>query len=142
VVEKRQLADACILMVEEKLKAFLDDYSGQRWNNATTNLYFALEHLVRALLASAGMESGSHEGIRILFSLHFIKNGAIHPKIGRYLGNLYDRRLTAEYSPLRRDEFNKEEVDTYLQWVKESIDEILPLLNKNNIDTTKIKSII
>jgi uncharacterized protein (UPF0332 family) len=142
MVEKKELANACILMVEEKLLAFKDDYKGKRWNNATSNLYFALEHLVRALLASAGIEVSSHEGIKILFSMHFIKKGAIHPKIGRYLGNLYDRRVTAEYSPLRRSEFNKDEVDTYLQWTKESIAEILPYLKKNNIDTRKIESII
>jgi uncharacterized protein (UPF0332 family) len=142
MVEKRELVEACILMVEEKLGAFLDDYRAQRWNNATTNLYFALENLVRALLSSVGIESRSHEGIRILFSMHFIKKGDIHPRIGRYLGNLYDRRVTAEYSPLRRSEFNKEEIDTYLQWVRESADEILPILKENNINTTTIESLL
>lgn len=91
--------------------------------------------MVKALLASAGIETKSNEGLRILFSIHFIKPGAIHPKIGRYLGNLYDRRVTAEYSPLRRSEFTEDEVNTYLVWVKESFEEISPLLNKNGIDT-------
>lgn len=137
-MDKKELAEAEISVAEEKLQAFRDDYKGKRWGNATINLYFALEHLVKSLLASVGIEASSHEGVKILFSMHFIKPGAIHPKIGRYLGNLYDRRLTAEYSPLRRSEFTKDEVDTYLEWVKESFREILPLLKNNGITTENI----
>lgn len=133
-MEKTELAKAEIMVAEEKLKAFKDDYKGKRWSNATINLYFAFEHIVKALLASVGIEAKSHEGLKILFSMHFIKPKAIQPKIGRYLGNLYDRRVTAEYSPLRRDEFTKDEVDTYLEWVKESFNEILPLLKKNGLN--------
>ncbi len=59
--------------------------------------------------------------------MHFIKPDAISPKIGRYLGNLYDRRVTAECSPLRRSESTEEEVNTYLEWVKESFLEIFRL---------------
>ncbi len=139
-MEKVELAEAEILVAEEKLKAFKDDYKGKRWSNATINLFFAFEHIVKALLASVGIEAKSHEGLKILFSMHFIKPEAIHPKIGRYLGNLYDRRVTAEYSPLRRSEFTKEEVDIYLEWLKESFNEILPLLKKNglNIDSLHV----
>ncbi len=141
-MEKRELAIAEMSAAEEKFMAFKDDYNGQRWGNATVSLFFSLEHLIKALLASAGIEATSHEGVKILFSMHYIKPGAINVKIGRYLGNLYDRRATAEYSPLRRSEFTKEEVDTYLEWVKESANEILPLLSKNGIDTNTFKSLI
>lgn len=111
----KELAEAEIEIAKEKLEAFIDDRRARRWGNATVNLYYALEHLIKALLASAGIEAKSHEGLKILFSMHFIKPGSIHPKIGRYLGNLYDRRVTAEYSPLRRSEFTEEEVNTYLE---------------------------
>lgn len=141
-MEKRELAEAEILIAEEKLMAFRDDYKGKRWVNATVSLYFALEHLIKSLLASVGMESGSHEGVKILFSMHFIKLGAVHPKIGRYLGNLYDRRVTAEYSPLRRGEFTKEEIDTYINWVRESFNEILPFLEKNGINIDKFRILV
>jgi uncharacterized protein (UPF0332 family) len=132
-MEKIELVNAEITIAREKLMAFRDDYTGQRWGSATVNLFFALEHLIKGLLAGVGMEAKSHEGLKILFSMHFIKTGAVEPKIGRYLGNLYDRRVTAEYSPLRRSEFTKDEIDTYRKWVKESIDAILPLLEKNNV---------
>ncbi len=138
----KDLAEAEIEIAKEKLEAFIDDRSARRWGNATVNLYFALEHLIKALLASAGIEAKSHEGLKILFSMHFIKPGAIHPKIGRYLGNLYDRRVTAEYSPLRRSEFTEEEVNTFLGWVKESFNEILPLLEKNGIDIMGLRIVI
>ena len=138
----KELAEAEILVAEEKLMAFKDDYIGKRWSNATVNLYFAFEHIVKALLASVGIEAKSHEGMKILFSMHFIKPKAIHPKIGRYLGNLYDRRVTAEYSPLRRSEFTNDEVDTYLEWVKESINDILPLLQENGLNTDNVHVLI
>ncbi len=138
----KELALAEIEIAREKLEAFLDDKKGQRWGNATVNLYFALEHAVKALLASVGIEPKSHEGVKIMFSMHFIKSGAISPKIGRYLGNLYDRRTTAEYSPLRRSEFTEEEVKAYSEWVKEAFIEILPLLKKKNITAKKIKYLI
>lgn len=139
---KNELAEAEISIATEKLLAFKDDYKAKRWGNATVNLFFAFEHAVKALLASAGMEAKSHEGVKILFSMHFIKPGSIHPKTGRYLGNLYDRRVTAEYSPLRRSEFTKEEVDIYFQWVKESFGEILPLLRENSIDIAHLEDFI
>lgn len=138
----KELALAEIEIAREKLEAFLDDKKAQRWGNATVNLYFALEHAVKALLASVGIEPKSHEGVKIMFSMHFIKSGAISPKIGRYLGNLYDRRTTAEYSPLRRSEFTEEEVKAYSEWVKEAFIEILPLLKKKNITAKEIKYLI
>ena len=138
----KELAEAEIEIAKEKLEAFIDDRGARRWGNATVNLYFALEHLIKALLAISGIEAKSHEGLRILFSMHFIKPGAISPKIGRYLGNLYDRRVTAEYSPLRRSEFTEEEVNTYLEWVKESLQEIFPLIEKGEIDTRGLKSVV
>lgn len=138
----KELAEAEIEVAREKLEAFKDDRRAHRWGNATINLYFALEHLVKALLASAGIETKSHEGLKILFSMHFIKPGAIHPKIGRYLGNLYDRRVTAEYSPLRRSEFTEDEVNTYLEWVKESFGEVFPLLERHGLELTGLHTLI
>ncbi len=138
----KELAEAEVEVAKEKLEAFIDDRRARRWGNATINLYFALEHMIKALLASAGIEAKSHEGLKILFSMHFIKPGAIHPKIGRYLGNLYDRRVTAEYSPLRRSEFTEEEVNTFLGWIKESFNEIFPLLEKNGIDVAGLRMLI
>ncbi len=138
----KELALAEIEIAEEKLEAFLDDRKAKRWGNATVNLYFALGHAVKALLASVGIEPKSHEGVKIMFSMDFIKSGAVSPKIGRYLGNLYDRRTTAEYSPLRRSEFTEEEVKAYSEWVKEALLEVLPLLNKNKVPADKIKSLI
>ncbi len=138
----KELAEAELTVTIERLGSFWDDYKGSRWGGATINLYFAFEHLVKALLAAVGIEPTSHEGVRVLFSMHFIKTGKVSPKIGRYLGNLYERRTTAEYSPLRRAEFTKEEVDTYLTWLKEAVEEIIPLLKEYNISIEHIVNIL
>jgi uncharacterized protein (UPF0332 family) len=113
---KRELAEAEILVAEEKLMAFMDDYKGKRWRNATVSLYFAFEHIVKALLADVGFEAKSHEGLKILFSMHFIKSEAIPPKIGRYLNSckksfmdrvdvpksLYRRHLDPSYTVVKK----------------------------------------
>lgn len=74
--------------------------------------------------------------------MHFIKPGAVPAKIGRYPGNLHDRRVTAEYSALRKSEFTREEVNTYLEWTVESFKAILSILKKHHIPTTKIDAIL
>jgi hypothetical protein len=50
--------------------------------------------------------------------------------------------VTAEYSPLRRSEFTKEEVDTYLNWTKESLQAIIPLLKENGFNIDSLHAIV
>lgn len=50
-----------------------------------------------ALLAAHGIETASHDGVQTQFGLHFVKSGAIDRNAGKFLGNLYHARLTADY---------------------------------------------
>ena len=117
-----------IAIAEERIRSCADDIRGQRWSSAAIALYFGLEHLVKALLATVGIQPKTHEGVRTMFSMHFIRPGTVPPVIGRYLGNLYERRTTAEYSPVSQSEFTQDEVKAYLGWFRESFDEIRNLL--------------
>ena len=104
----------------ENWESYSDNFRAQRFRKATSDLYFFCEHSAKALLLTVGIDPQSHEGIRRMISMHFIKPGAMPVNVARYLGNLYDRRKTAEYSRQAGWEFTEEEVKIYTQWAGES----------------------
>ena len=126
----------------ENLESSLDDISSQRFRRATSGLYFTLEHTAKALLLTVGIEVESHGAVTRMLGLHFVKSKDISPRVTRHLGNLYERRHTAEYSSRAGWEFTGEEVETYLQWVQSSAAELLNELVKHVPEiSNKIKSL-
>jgi uncharacterized protein (UPF0332 family) len=65
---------------------------------ATSDAYYAAFHAATALLASAGVEAGTHEGLRRLLALHFVKDGPLPPHTARDLSRLLSDRLLADYA--------------------------------------------
>ena len=108
-------------LAKENWESFQDNYEARRFRKATSDLYFFCEHSAKALLLTVGIDPQSREGIRRMISMHFIKPGAMPVNVSRYLGNLYDRRKTAEYSRQAGWEFTEEEVRIYTQWAGESV---------------------
>ena len=126
----------------ENFESSLDDIKAQRFRRATSGFYFTLEHLAKALLLTVGVEVESHGAVTRMLGLHFVKSTSLPARVTRHLGNLYERRHTAEYSPRAAWEFTAEEVSTYLEWVKESAVDILKELQKNAPEhETKLKEI-
>jgi len=126
----------------ENFESSLDDIKAQRFRRATSGFYFTLEHLAKALLLTVGVEVESHGAVTRMLGLHFVKSTSLPARVTRHLGNLYERRHTAEYSPRAAWEFTPEEVSTYLEWVKESAVDILKELQKNAPEhETKLKEI-
>jgi uncharacterized protein (UPF0332 family) len=134
-------------MAIENFESAGDDINALRFRRATSGLYFALEHLAKALLLTAGIEVESHGGVTRMLGLHFVKPKNLSPRVTRHLGSLCERRYTAEYSPRAAWEFTSEEIETYLQWVKLSAVEITAelekqapeMLNKVKETNTKLK---
>lgn len=65
---------------------------------ATSDAYYAAFHAASALVASAGLEAGTHEGLRRLLALHFVKDGPLPPQAARDLSRLLSDRLLADYA--------------------------------------------
>lgn len=65
---------------------------------ATSDAYYAAFHAASALVASAGLEAGTHEGLRRLLALHFVKDGPLPPHAARDLSRLLSDRLLADYA--------------------------------------------
>ena len=129
--ERKSEVEEELGLARENWDSYRDNYHAQRFRKATADLYFFCEHGAKALLLTVGIDPQSHEGIRRMISMHFIKPGAMPVSVARYLGNLYDRRKTAEYSRQAGWEFTEEEVRIYTQWAGESVKWFLKNIAKN-----------
>ena len=63
---------------------------------ATSAIYDTAFHATSALLASGGLEARTHEGVRRLLALHFVKDGPLPAHAARDLGRLLSDRLLAD----------------------------------------------
>ena len=66
--------------------------------DAMSRTYYAVLHYTRALLATKGFFPKSHQGVVQLFSLHFIKTGAIPVETGRILARQQKFREESDYT--------------------------------------------
>ena len=100
------------------------------YNNAANRMYYACYYAVSALLIANGIITKSHDGVKQMFGLHFIRTGIFPLSYGRDYSNLFEARLTGDYEDL----FNHDEVSTAKLYpkakelvaaVKEKVDEWL-----------------
>lgn len=123
-------------MAKENLLSFRDNYLGGRFRKATSDLYFGLEHTAKALLITIGVYPETHKGVSRMLSYHFVRSGTIPLQVVIHLDNLYERRKTSESGW----EFTKEQIDTYIEWVKSSVRVIIEELKKT-VDHESLKDI-
>jgi uncharacterized protein (UPF0332 family) len=109
----------------EKFDSAMANLDSGRFRSATSDLYFSLEHFAKALLLTIGVEAQSHQGILTLLGKHFVKPGSLPVHVGRQMGNLHERRITAEYSRRAGWEFTAEELATFTDWYAASAAVIL-----------------
>lgn len=62
---KDTLDDACILAEKNK------------WNSTINRLYYAANYSVTALLLTSDLRTSTHNGVKSIFSKHFIKTNVI-----------------------------------------------------------------
>ena len=117
-------------LFRETLEAFMDNFRAGRYRRATSDLFFAYEHLLKAGLLSVGVEARSHDAVARLFSYHFVKPQTVSVEVVRHFSNLRDRRTTAEYSCRAGWEFGAEEALTYYGWLKKAVTAVFPVLIK------------
>lgn len=100
------------------------------YNNAANRMYYACYYAVSALLIANGIITKSHDGVKQMFGLHFIRTGIFPSSYGKDYSNLFEARLTGDYEDL----FNHDEVSTAKLYpkakalvaaVKEKVDEWL-----------------
>jgi hypothetical protein len=71
-----------------------------RWNAIVNRLYYASFYAVTALLIKYGIETKSHDRVRIKFSQEFVSKGLIGKEMGRLFTKLSDFRTKGDYGDL------------------------------------------
>ena len=66
--------------------------------DAVSPAYYAVFHAAEALLLLEGDEPRSHEGLKSLFGLRFVKTGRLPEEMASILRELKDERESSDYS--------------------------------------------
>ena len=109
------------IMVEfeiERAHRLIDQFpileDAKLWDTLANREYYAVFHAVTALLIKNGLHAESHQGVSVLFSKHFVKEGLIDAEYGRLFARLENMREKSDYTCL----------------FETSEDEVLPMIPK------------
>ena len=115
----------------EKARETLDDayllIESKRWNSAINRLYYAAFYAVIALLLNENHKATTHNGVKSIFSEHFIKKSIIPQEFGKRYSQLYMWRQKGDYADLF--DFTDETVLPYYDFVKRFIEQIDAIVN-------------
>ena len=92
------------------------------WNSCMNRLYYAAFYAVNALLLSININAKTHNGVRRMFDLHFIKTNVVSKKSGNLFSVLSNMRAKGDY--IEFVEFDKDTISPLLKEVKDFIEEI------------------
>lgn len=98
----------------------------KRWNAVINRLYYSCYYAVIALLLKKNIETQTHDGARIQFSLYFIKNGIIDKKYGTLFSKMFDYRQKGDYGDLF--DFDEDSVVPLLSQVDDFIKKLQLLI--------------
>jgi uncharacterized protein (UPF0332 family) len=96
-------------MLRQRVRAFWDK-SAERlraarllfeqgfYEEAISVAYYATLWAARALLLTEGAEPRTHEGVRTMLGLYFIRTGKLPNEVGRLFTRRLDDRMSADYS--------------------------------------------
>lgn len=97
-------------------------YENQKWNAVINRLYYACFYSVIGQLIKNEIETTTHEGVRTMLGLHFVKTGKISKNSGKLFSKLFDLRNKGDYGDMF--DFDKETVTPLLDQVKLFLEEI------------------
>ena len=67
------------------------------YNSAVNRLYYACYYAVIALLMKNGINAQTRQGVKQMFSLHFIVNKKIDNRYSIFYGRLFNDRMSGDY---------------------------------------------
>ena len=93
------------------------------YNAAVNRLYYACYYAVIALLVNYKITAQTHQGVKQMFSLHFVLPNKIEQRFSIFYSRLFNSRITGDY-------------DDFVKYDKEMLDDIRPDAEKfiNAID--------
>lgn len=94
----------------------------KRWNSAINRLYYSAFYAVIALLLKNNYKTTTHNGVKSIFSEHFIKKNIVSQDFGKKYSQLFTWRQKGDYADLF--DFTEEKVLPYYGFVAEFIEQI------------------
>jgi uncharacterized protein (UPF0332 family) len=92
------LANLRVKQAAEELRVVELLIDAQATDRSIVNrLYYACFYAVSAVLVSRGYRTTTHNGVRALFSRHFVQTGDFDASFGRFFSHLFDTRLKGDY---------------------------------------------
>ena len=67
------------------------------FNAAVNRLYYACYYAVTALLIKNKIEAQTHQGVKQMFSLHYIANNKVGKQYSVFYGRLFNDRMSGDY---------------------------------------------
>lgn len=96
------------------------------WNAAINRMYYACYYAVTGLLLNEGIETSTHNGVRQMLGLHFVKTGKLSTKLSNYYSNLFAKRHSGDYDVFIY--FDQDTVETIYPQAEEFINAIEKLI--------------
>lgn len=116
--EKRLLVSAKLRDAEEMLQVAAMNHQYEFYNSEVNRLYYACFHAASAALVAIGIEDvRRHEGVRNMFSLHYVKEGRIGMEWSSFYATMFSCRSSADY-------------DNFKYYTKEQMEEMRPMVDE------------
>ncbi len=108
----------------------------ERWNTCVNRLYYACFYAVSALLATKGLASSKHTGVRSLFNKNYVKTNIVSKELARIYNDLFERRQESDY--LDFIDFQEHQVLPWISRAESFVDHIRNIIEReiNGKDVT------
>ena len=97
-------------------------YEAGDYFTAANRYYYACFHAIHALFVKNELYTRTHEGMNVLFSLHFVKTGIFDTKYGALIARMEQLRDKADYNVLF--DISEEDLSAMRPTIHELIDKI------------------
>jgi uncharacterized protein (UPF0332 family) len=77
------------------------------YNAAVNRLYYACYYVVIALLLKNDVVAQTHQGVKQMFSLHFIVTAKISNKYSQFYSQLFNDRISGDYDDFLQYDYDK-----------------------------------
>ena len=116
IEEKIILSDIRFKKGEEMLGDAVKSMKNGMYMTSVNRSYYAALHAARSLLILKGVDPLSHDGVKTMISLHFIKPKILSQEVMRYFKNLMTLRTDVDYGDF--ESIEKNEVNGALKQAK------------------------
>jgi uncharacterized protein (UPF0332 family) len=95
--EKAALSNLRFQKSKEMFEDALFNLKSERFKTSANRSYYSVYHAARSLLILKGIDPAKHDGVKTMFSLHFVKDKTVTLETGKIYHELMSLRNEADY---------------------------------------------